>query len=158
MAKSLKCFKVCLLTILAVAVICCSACTSSKDPDENLVEKTMPSNGAILNGSNGGSSYVEVSASNANAYVKVKTSSGTTVVGFFVRSNSTARVSVAPGSYSIQFACGEKWYGNTLCFGSKTSYGQDPNVTLGYGEGVTYSLQLTANGNFSMGQLSASDF
>ena len=84
--------------------------------------------------------------------------SGYTVVGFFVSSGSTAEIYVPEGTYSIQFAMGDTWYGKNNCFGNNTSYGQDASISLGYGEVVTYSLQRTPSGNFSMQSLNSSQF
>ena len=130
---------------------------SQLNPDASLTEQPMPSNGEILNGSSYGDAGVGVTASNTDAYVKVKDSSGT-VVGFFVRSGQTAEAYFAPGTYDVQFAMGTTWYGLDHLFGSKTSYGQDRGVTLGYGELMSYDLRLSASGNFSMDSLSGSDF
>ncbi|MBR2804323.1 MAG: hypothetical protein IKE20_04160 [Eggerthellaceae bacterium] len=133
--------------------------STPNNPDANLTAQTPPENGTILDGYENGYSAVEVNASpNANAYVKVKDEQGNTVVGFFVSAGSTAGAYVPEGTYSVQFAMGDTWYGQDKCFGSKTSYGQDDGLWLDYGDVVTYSLQLTSSGNFSMGHLSASEF
>ena len=132
---------------------------SAKNPDANLTPQTPPGNGAILNGSEGGNAGVQVSAApETNAYVKVKDASGYTVVGFYVSSGSTAQVHVPEGNYSVQFALGGTWYGMGNIFGSRTSFGQDGNVSLGDGDMITYSLQVTAGGNFSMQSLDGSQF
>ena len=90
--------------------------------------------------------------------MKVKDMSGRTVVGFYVSSGSTAEAYVPEGTYSVQFATGETWYGKSKRFGSKTSYGQDNSLSLGYGDMITYTLQRTTNGNFSMQSLNESQF
>ena len=91
--------------------------------------------------------------------MKLKDSSARTVVGFFVRSGSSAQVRVPEGTYSVQFAMGETWYGKKKCFGEgTTSYGQDKGVELGYGDVITYTLRYTPSGNFSMESLDASQF
>lgn len=129
------------------------------DPDANLTPKTLPQNGKVLNGSEGGYAGVKVTASyGENAYVKVKDAQGKTVVGFFVRAGSTAQVYVPEGTYTVQFAMGDTWYGKKKCFGSKTAYGQDEGVSLGYGDLITYTLQKTTSGNFSMQSLDESQF
>lgn len=130
-----------------------------KDPDANLTAQTPPENGAILDGYESGYCAVEVNASpSSNAYVKVKDESGDTVVGFFVSAGSTASAYVPEGVYSVQFAMGQTWYGQDDCFGSKTSYGQDDDLFLEYGDVVTYTLQLSSSGNFTMGALNANEF
>ena len=135
------------------------ATTAPKDPDANLTAQTPPANGTVLDGSEGGYSGVQVTASSdASAYVKVKDMSGYTVVGFFVSAGSTAEVYVPEGTYSVQFARGNTWYGPNDCFGSKTIFGQDREVTLGYGDVITYTLQLSSNGNFSMQSLNEAQF
>lgn len=129
------------------------------DPDANLVEQPLPENGAILDGVSDGYAGVGINASpEENVYVKIKDPSGYTVVGFFVTAGSSAEVYVPEGTYSAQFASGTTWYGPNDCFGSKTSYGQDDNLVLGYGEMVTYTLELSPSGNFSLGQLNGAEF
>lgn len=136
-----------------------SGSNSQTNRDASLTAQALPQNGAILNGTSDGSAGIEISApSGASAYAKIKTSSGNTVVGFFIRSGSTAQVNVPPGIYSVQFATGETWYGKSDCFGSGTSYGQDKDVSLGYGDVMTYRLQRSSGGNFSPDSLKASDF
>ena len=129
------------------------------NPDANLTPKTPPYNGEVLDGSSGGDAAVQVNtAPGESAYVKVKDMSGRTVVGFYVSSGSTAEAYVPEGTYSVQFATGETWYGKSKRFGSKTSYGQDNSLSLGYGDMITYTLQRTTNGNFSMQSLNESQF
>lgn len=157
-------FKKTLIITIALALMLCLAasfgCSSSKEstrPDGNLVPQTMPQNGSILSGYDGGDSTIRVTAANTNAYVKIK-QSGTTVVSFFVRSGSTAEVDVAPGTYSVQFAMGDTWYGESDRFGGDTAYGQDERATVGYMEILSYDLKLSSSGNFSMNRLDPSDF
>ena len=133
--------------------------TTSADPDAKLTPQTRPQTGTILDGSEGGYAGVQVNAApNASAYVKVKDMSGYTVVGFFVNAGSNAQIYVPEGTYNIQFAMGETWYGKSNRFGSKTSFGQDSSVSLGYGDVITYTLQPTSSGNFSMQSLDGSQF
>jgi len=151
-----------IVMVLALGMTSCliAGCSSgSGNADASLTAQAEPGNGAILAGSSYGDAGVQVTASpDASAYVKVKDMAGNTKVGFFVRSGSTAEVRVPTGTYSVQFASGETWYGNSDCFGSKTSYGQDGGVTLRYGDIITYKLQRSTNGNFSMGSLDESEF
>ena len=151
------------LIVLVVAIVGCTmyGCSSSKSSktDANLTARSEPSNGSILDGSSSGGAGIKVTASSdASAYVKVKTKSGKTVVGFYVRAGKSAEVSIPAGTYSVQFAMGSTWYGSSDCFGSSTSYGQDSNVSLGNGEVMTYRLQRSTSGNFQMGSLKGSDF
>jgi hypothetical protein len=121
--------------------------------------ETPPYNGEVLDGSSGGDAAVQVNtAPGESAYVKVKDMSGRTVVGFYMSSGSTAEAYVPEGTYSVQFATGETRYGKSKRFGSKTSYGQDNSLSLGYGDTITYTLQRTTNGNFSMQSLNESQF
>ena len=149
--------------ILALSIVSCLmvGCSSGgpSDPDENLTPQSEPANGAILNGTSSGQAAVRVTtAPGESAYVKVKSMSGGTAVGFYVRSGSTAEAYVPAGTYDVQFASGETWYGTSDCFGSKTSYGQDKGVALADGDRVSYTLQRSTSGNFSMGSLDSSDF
>lgn len=133
--------------------------TVLEDPYADLIAEPMPQNGEILSGYNYGDAGIEVTASNANVFVKVKSASSDTVISFFIQKNSTARVYVNSGTYAIQFASGDgTWYGQSGCFGSKTSYGQDTSVSLGYGDIVSYTLKLSSNGNFSMKSLDPDEF
>lgn len=160
--QSSRCYPLVITIILAMGLVGCMVlgCSGgSGNADANLKAQAEPSNGAVLTGSSGGNAAVKVTAApGESAYVKVKGMSGGTAVGFFVRSGSTAQVSVPPGTYSVQFATGETWYGAANCFGSKTSYGQDKSVSLGNGDVVTYTLQRSTGGNFSMNPLNGSDF
>ena len=149
--------------ILALGLASClmAGCSgsSSSDPDENLVAQSEPANGAVLNGTSAGESAVEVTAApGESAYVKVKSLSGGTVVGFYVRAGATSGAYVPAGTYSVQFATGETWYGTSDRFGSRTLYGQDENLTLDSGSIVTYKLQRSTSGNFSMDPLDGSNF
>lgn len=148
--------------ILVISIVGCMlvACSGgSSNADSKLKAQSEPANGAVLTGSSNGNAGVQVTAApGESAYVKVKKTSGNTVVGFFVRSGSTAEVRVPSGTYSVQFATGDTWYGSSDCFGSKTSYGQDKSVSLGDGDVITYSLQKSSNGNFNMSSLNGSEF
>ena len=148
--------------IFAMALVGCTVlgCSGgSGNADANLKAQAEPSNGAVLTGSSNGNAGVKVTtAPGESAYVKVKNLSGGTTVGFYVRSGSTAEVSVPAGTYSVQFATGETWYGAANCFGSKTSYGQDKSVALVNGDVVAYTLQRSSGGNFSMNPLNGSVF
>lgn len=133
--------------------------SASSSTSSSAKAQSQPANGTILDGSSNGNAGVEVHASSdASVYVKVKTTSGSTVVGFYVRAGSTASVDVPTGTYNIQFASGKTWYGTSGVFGSGTSYGQDPSVTLDYGDVIEYTLQPVSNGNFAMSSLDGSRF
>jgi len=155
-----KALAIAMILIMGMASCLIAGCSSgSSNPDANLTAQAEPGNGAILAGSNYGNAGVQVTASpDASVYVKVKDMAGGTKVGFYVRSGSTAEVRVPSGTCSVQFASGETWYGNSDRFGSKTSYGQDESVTLRDGEVITYKLQRSTNGNFSMDTLDGSKF
>lgn len=131
--------------------------SSSNTSTKGYTAQATPQNGAVLSGSSRGDAAVRISASNANAYVKIK-KSNRTVVSFFVRSGSTAEVNISPDTYSVQFALGDTWYGTTACFGDDTSYGQDEKATIKYGEILSYDLKRSSTGNFSMQKLDASEF
>ena len=158
--KSRGLFLLSFVLIVSIASCMFAGCSSgSNNADANLQAQAEPSNGAILTGSSNGNAGVRVTAApGESAYVKVKSAYGGTAVGFFVRSGSTAEALVPAGNYSVQFASGETWYGSSDCFGSRTSYGQDPNVSLGPGDVITYSLQQSTTGNFHMNSLNGSDF
>lgn len=154
---SLICSVALALVVVGCLMVGCSG--GSSNADANLKPQSEPSNGAVLTGNSNGNAGVQVTAApGESAYVKVKNISGGTAVGFFVRSGSTAQVNVPPGTYAVQFATGETWYGSSDCFGSRTSYGQDKSVALGNGDVVTYTLQRSSNGNFAPSQLNGSDF
>lgn len=134
--------------------------SSNTNPDSNLVAAELPATGQILSGSEKGSASYKITAPNAeNCYVKIVKANGSPQIEFFVRSGATAAVNVPSGGYTVRFAMGDTWYGKTDRFGSNTVYGQDANtVWLNNGDQMSYRLQLTSTGNFTMGRINAEDF
>lgn len=133
--------------------------SSTQAYDSKLTEFALPGNGKVLDGNSTGNAGYRITApSGYSCYAKV-ISGGRTQVGFFIRSGSTATVSVPNGTYTVKFALGKKWYGKKERFGATTGYGQDSSKkSLSSGDVMTYTLQMTSNGNFSMGSLDASQF
>ena len=159
---------VCLSIMAAFALCACyssSGSSSSKSSSSSSssssapAEQSLPANGHIFAGSESGTAGIEVTApSSQSCWCKVLTTSGKTQISFFIRAGKTVHLDIPAGTYNIHFACGSKWYGTTNRFGDGTSYGQDKSVTIDSGYYMTYTLQASSNGNWSMSGLSANDF
>jgi hypothetical protein len=85
------------------------------------------------------------------------------VASVFVRSGETATIKVPFGSYRVNIASGEKWYGDIQLFGSGTVVKQGTEILNFYRVGNTvYGHTLTLaevfNGNFHTNQMPTQSF
>lgn len=133
---------------------------SYSSDDEKLPEVAEPMSGAILSGheySNGSEITITASGS-SSCVVKLKTSSGTTRLSFYVRAGDTVTVGVPAEYLYVYFASGEKWYGTTHLFGERTSYSKDDKLCDFTQYTWEYTLRPVTNGNFSQTIIDEDDF
>ena len=133
---------------------------SYSSDDEKLPEVAEPMSGAILSGheySNGSEITITASGS-SSCVVKLKTSSGTTRLSFYVRAGDTVTVGVPAEYLYVYFASGEKWYGTTHLFGVRTSYSKDDKLCDFTQYTWEYTLRPVTNGNFSQTIIDEDDF
>ena len=135
---------------------------------ENMLKQNEPASGRRFKQSDmGGASVLIIKNYGPATLVKLEDvndpSRCTTV---YVRSDSTARINVRDGSYTLKFASGERWYSEDELFGSGTSYSK-ANTTLEYETTVSgnawqaWQTTLTLNtvsGNLSSTGIKADDF
>jgi hypothetical protein len=93
----------------------------------------------------------------------VDISSGQPVLSVFVRSGETASIKVPLGSYKVNIATGEKWYGETKLFGKGMIVMQGKAPMDFYAEGNsitghTLTLDDVIDGNYPTRPLSADNF
>ena len=125
-----------------------------------LTPKSEPVSGAILYGNECyDGSEITVTASSGESYlVKLKTPSGITRLGFYVRAGETVTVGVPAENMYVYFASGDAWYGISDLFGENTSYSMDDEA-LDFTEYTwEYTLYPVSNGNFSETPIDASEF
>jgi hypothetical protein len=93
----------------------------------------------------------------------VDVGSGQPVLSVFVRSGESADLKVPLGSYKINIATGEQWYGETKLFGKKMVVTQGMTPMVFYAEqnsitGHTLTLDDVIAGNYPTRPLAADDF
>ena len=81
---------------------------------------------------------------------------------FYVRSNSTAKIAIPVGDYTLKFATGTTWISETSLFGSSTQYYKDPETyTCSWGTRWTVTYYISSGSSSSADaprKISASDF
>jgi hypothetical protein len=124
------------------------------------VPVAAPISGYILSGSEVfNASEITVTASyNADCVVKLKTSTGSTVISFYVRAGETVTMGVPANYLYVYFASGDTWYGKDDLFGENTYYSKDDDL-LDFTEYTwEYTLTPVTSGNFSETPIDASEF
>lgn len=127
---------------------------------EELMPVAAPYSGKILSGyeRSDGSEITVTAAKNADCVVKLKSSSGSTKLSFYVRAGTTVTVGVPAEYMYVYFACGETWYGENELFGEQTTYSMDDELLDFTSYTWEYTLTPIENGNFSETPIDASDF
>lgn len=103
-------------------------------------------------------------APDANTLMKlVSTSDGAEVMSIFIRAGQVIEVAVPVGSYQVKVASGQTWYGDSVRFGPKTSYGKLDavfNFTINGNQLLGHEVTLTRmrDGNLKQLPLTATDF
>ena len=103
-------------------------------------------------------SEITVHASSQDCVVKLKTSSGKTVLSFFVRANDTVTIGVPARVLYAYFAQGDTWYGWSSYFGESTVYSKDSSPTDFSNYTIEYTLYRVSNGNLSLTPVDEEDF
>lgn len=88
---------------------------------------------------------------------------GKPVMTVFVRGGSTVKVDVPLGNFTVKYASGDKWYGDTHLFGPDTSYAKaDENFnfrqTGNQVSGYSITLYKVDNGNLQTEEIEAEEF
>ena len=129
-----------------------------------ILPKDTPENGEVLF-SNKKRSLCQIVINNesTDCFVKLKDEDDNDVIGFFVRADQTAEVSVPTGSYYAYFAFGDKWYGTKYLFGKNTKCSMDEEIRDYWASskqyGIrTYTLYKVSNGNFTPKEIDIFDF
>lgn len=128
--------------------------------ESNLKPKSKPLSGTILYGNEcyDGSEITITASGGESCLVKLKTSSGITRLGFYVRAGETITVGVPAEYLYVYFASGDTWYGTEDLFGESTSYSMDDEA-LDFTEYTwEYTLYPVSNGNFSGTPIDESEF
>lgn len=114
-------FRIVLAMLLVVSLV---GCSSGPDPVDE------PASGTILSGyaPKDASRLTIILADTASTVVKLKDTSGTTLLSFYVRSGDTVTVDVPAEMMYVHFASGETWYGEEELFGDDTIYAEDKQL------------------------------
>ena len=82
-----------------------------------------PKSGTVLSGTKGEYGTVTIRTGNSPALVKiVSLSEPKRTLTVYVRAGETAAVHVKDGNYTLRYATGDKWYGETALFGASTRF------------------------------------
>lgn len=123
--------------------------------------KLRPTSGTIsVNNVSSGeeTSTITVHTADQDCVVKLKTSSGKTVLSFFVRANDTITMSVPERVLYAYFAQGDTWYGWSSYFGESTVYSKDSSPTDFSKYTIEYTLYRVSNGNLTLTPVDEDDF
>lgn len=148
--------------------------SSEKSPDSisdypseyELIPAPVPENGQVLysNDLDRVAPLSVVTRGNNNFCVKLKSIGGTTdILTFFVRAGETVEIDVPLGKYTLYYATGETWYGESILFGESTLYYKADDVfdfyeADGFVNGWTIELYAQVNGNLSTESIDSSEF
>lgn len=149
------------ILIVVVIVSAIAENNAKEEADAHLTPVAEPASGTILSGNKvyDGSQITINASSGSSCVVKLKTSSGTERISFYVRAGDTVTIGVPAEHLYVYFAAGDTWYGKTELFGSKTRYSKDDELLyFEEGKGWTYTLNKVSNGNFSETQIDADEF
>lgn len=143
------------------------------DPDDSQaggklvpIPDSLPENGQIFyeNGWDRVAPFRVVTRGGDNFFVKLKNISGTEdILTFFVRAGESVDIDVPLGTYTLYYATGETWYGESTLFGEKTIYSKADDLfdfyeEDGYVNGWTVELYLQSNGNLSTVSIDPDEF
>ena len=125
---------------------CASRYASADQKDLKAAQKKLsqaikePKNGQVFKTkARGGYCELTVKSGDSPVFVKVISNKDKKITAtFYVRKNSSAKIKIKDGEYSLRYATGDKWYGEKDLFGSGTRY---------YSADTTLSMKTTRKGN-----------
>lgn len=99
-----------------------------------------PKNGQVFDTkARGGYCELTIKSGNTPVYIKVVSKKDESVIAtFYVRKDSSSKIKIKDGNYSLRYATGDKWYGEKDLFGSGTRY---------YSADTTLEMKTTRSGN-----------
>lgn len=99
-----------------------------------------PKNGQVFSSkARGGYCTLTIKSGNKPVFVKVISNKDEkNTVTFYVQKDSSAKVKIKNGEYSLKYATGDKWYGEKELFGSDTRY---------YNADITMNMTTNRKGN-----------
>lgn len=132
----------------------------SSSQQSTLVAVQEPQSGTVLFGTEkfNESELTITASSSESCVVKLKTSSGTTRLSFYVRAGDTVTVGVPAEHLYVYFASGQTWYGEDHLFGDSTSYSKDDQLLDFKQYSWEYTLYPVSYGNFSETPIDPEDF
>ena len=156
--KIVKVILIILAIILGIGLI--ANVVNNSEDDNVLTPVSEPRSGQILTGSEPyNESEITITASGgASCVVKLKTSSGTERMSFYVRAGDTVTVGVPCEYLYVYFASGDTWYGTSHLFGEDTSYSMDDTICNFTEYTWEYTLYPVSSGNFSQTPIDEDEF
>lgn len=150
----------------AILLTGCNDNNKSEKPKIVYDEVQMPYNGEsrVYTSSERIAPFTIKTSGSDSYFVKLKdVYTNETVMDIFVRGGNTVETDVPLGTYRIEYATGERWYGYQHLFGERTGYSktdQSLNFRQDYNgvSGFTISLYKVANGNLQTSYLNPSNF
>ena len=100
----------------------------------------QPKNGQVFaTKARGGYCELTIKSGDTPVFVKVISNKDKkTTATFYVRKNTSAKIKIKDGEYSLKYATGDKWYGEKELFGSGTRF---------YSADTTLTMKTTRKGN-----------
>ena len=161
------------LALAAALVLCCGLASESNaagysDAECRQSAATVTANNAVLIGQSTGPHVLSIiNGTSGGGYVKVKTLSGSTVVGFYIQAGSNASVNLPDGTYGISFATGESF--SSLCrkfmdhmqaleFPEADTFQTRKDSQFEYYTELEYTLHSIVGGNVSPDQMNIDEF
>lgn len=134
--------------------------TTYTSPEPEKLSVPEPRSGTVLEGQKlyEGSELTIHASGGESCVVKLKSSSGTTLLSFYVRAGDSVTVNVPEKYMYVYFASGKTWYGPKELFGEKTSYSKDDDLLDFSRYTWEYTLYPITNGNFSETPIDANEF
>ena len=125
---------------------CAERYASANQNDVKAAQKKLdkaiaePKNGQVFDTkARGGYCELTVKSGNTPVYIKVVSKKDESVIAtFYIRKDSSSKIKIKDGSYSLRYATGDKWYGEKDLFGSGTRY---------YSADTTLEMKTTRSGN-----------
>ena len=125
---------------------CADRYASANQNDVKATQKKLdkaiaePKNGQVFDTkARGGYCELTIKSGSTPVYIKVVSQKDESVIAtFYVRKDSSSKIKLKDGKYSLRYATGDKWYGEKDLFGSGTRY---------YSADTTLEMKTTRSGN-----------